>query len=158
MAVPFTIKPVARQEEIFAAALIIGPQVAIKQIDTEETTVPGSIAKNLTLQAMCNPRFSFFAAYSDTGAALGYICGELRESIYVPGQINSYELLWVVADQHRRSGVGLALLDAWESHCKEKGCKHVYMGLSAHTQPEILRKIYAARGYTLHSESYSKTF
>ncbi len=158
MAVPFTIKAVARQEEIYAAAAVIGPQVSIKNTDVDEHPIPGNIAKNLAQQALCNPRFSFLAAYSDTGAALGYICGEVRESIYVPNQINSYELLWVVADQHRKSGVGLALLDAWESFCKQQGCKHVYMGLSAHTQPEILRKIYAARGYTLHSESYSKTF
>jgi len=158
MAVPFTIKPVARQEEIYAAAAVIGPQVQVKNIDVDEHPTPGNIAKNLAQQAMCNPRFNFLAAYSDTGAALGYICGEFRESIYVPNQINSYELLWVVADQHRKSGVGLALLDAWEDLCKKQGCKHVYMGLSAHTQPEILRKIYAARGYTLHSESYSKTF
>jgi hypothetical protein len=158
MAIPFTIKAVDRQDEIYAAVAVIGPQVAVKNIDVDEHPVPGNIAKNLAQQAMCNPRFSFFAAYSDTGAALGYICGELRESIYVPNQINSYELLWVVADQHRKSGVGLALLSTWEIFCKHQGCKHVYMGLSAHTQPEILRRIYAVRGYKLHSESYSKTF
>lgn len=158
MAVPFTIQPVTRQEEVYAAVAVIGPQVAIKKVDPDEEVTPGLVAKNLAQQSMFNPKFKFLCAYSDTGAVLGYICGEIRESIYVENQLNSYELLWIVADQHRRSGVGLALLDAWENLCKQEGCKHVYMGLSAHTQPEILRKIYAARGYTLHSESYSKTF
>src|SRR5690348_7179359 len=106
MSVPFTVKSVARQDEVYAAVAIIGPQVSIKNIDEGEQPTPGLVAKQLAEQAMCNPRFSFFAAYSDTGAALGYICGEIRPSLYVQNQINSYELLWVVADQHRKSGVG----------------------------------------------------
>ena len=154
----FTIKPVTRQDEVYAAAYIVGEQVSIKNIDDGETPTTGTASKCLAEQAMCNPRFSFFAAYRPDGAVMGYIAGEIRSSIYVEGQINSYELLWVVADQYRKCGVGLALLKTWEDFCRKQGCRHVYMGLSAHTNPEALRKIYAARGYTLHSESYSKTF
>src|SRR6266568_4119251 len=128
MAINFTIKPVVRQDEVYAAAAVVGPQVTVKNIDTDEHPTPGNISKRLAEQAMCNPRFSFFAAYRPDGAVIGYICGELRPSIYVENQVNSYELLWVVADQYRKSGVGIALLDTWEIFCKQQGCKHVYMG------------------------------
>lgn len=158
MAAGFTIKRVTDNNEIYAIARNMGDLVKVKKVDVDESTTPGHVANYLSEQAAFNPRFSFFAAYNEIGAALGYITGEIRPSFYVENQLNGYELLWVVGDMFRKSGVGLALLKAWEDHCKQNGCKHVYMGLSAHTNPEILRKIYAARGYTLHSESFSKTF
>ena len=158
MTVDFTIKPVVRQEEVCAAALIVGQQVSQKTIDENERPTLGTASRFQAEQAMCNPRFSFFAAYRLDGAAIGYISGEVRPSIYVEGQINGYELFWAVIDKYRRSGVGIALLNVWEDYCKSQGCKHVYMGLTSRVEPEILRHIYAKRGYTLHSESYSKTF
>jgi GNAT superfamily N-acetyltransferase len=154
----FTIQPVTRQEEAYATAYILGDQLAVKNIDVGETPTVGNVAKRLAQEVLCNPRFAMFGAYRPDGAAMGYICGEVRPSIYVENQVCGYELLWVVADQYRKFGVGLALLTTWEEYCKKQGCKHVYMGLSAHTSPETLRRIYAGRGYTLHSESYSKTF
>jgi len=157
MSVEFTIKPVQDAAEVYAVARIMGDLIKVMGVDVNESCDVEQTSQRLSAEASQNPRFSMFAAYRSDGGAVGYICGEIRPDIF-SGQPCGYELLWVVADAYRKSGVGLALLDQWETFCKEKGCQRVYMGLNAHTQPEILRHIYSRRGYALKSESYSKTF
>lgn len=150
-----TIRPIDTGAEAFATFRIVGELMAIKTCEPGVEAESMELTNRLVEQLLINPRFILLGAFDDRGAAMGYICGEIRTDIYT-NQPCAFELIWAVGDIYRKTGVGLALLDAWEKLCKEKGAVRSYMGLNVLTQPEILRHVYPKRGYRLHSESYAK--
>jgi GNAT superfamily N-acetyltransferase len=149
------VRPITDKNEAFATHRILGELVAVKNVE-QNTEVPvEAITDRLCQQLLCNPNYTLLGCFDERGAVMGYICGEVRQDIFT-GDICGFELLWVVGDRYRKSGVGLALLRAWEEHCKKCGATRSYMGLNMSTQPEILRSVYPKLGYRLQSECYSK--
>lgn len=149
------VRPITDQTEAFATYRIVGELMADKTIEPGVQAEDMALTNRLVQQLLSNPRFLLVGAFDERGAALGYICGEVRQDIYT-NQICAFELIWAVGDRYRKSGVGLALLAGWEAECKKMGAVKSYMGCGAFCHPEILRGLYPKIGYQLHSESYFK--
>lgn len=148
------IRHLTDQNEVYAVARVMTSLTLRRNILPDQIT-DDHIADRLVQQFNGNPRFVFIAAFNDLGAAMGYICGEVREDFYT-GELAGFELLWLVGTPFRKSGAGLKLLEAWEQQIKSMGAVRSYMGLNEHNSPEILRSIYPKVGYKAHSASYQK--
>jgi GNAT superfamily N-acetyltransferase len=83
------------------------------------------------------------------GAAGPHLC---NESYYV-----GTEVLWWVDPSHRKTGAGLALLDAIEARAKAIGVsKWVMLDLVREGSDDRARMIYEQRGYRLRERAYQK--
>lgn len=71
------------------------------------------------------------------------------------GEMTAAELFWYVVPEHRKSGIGLQLLDVFEKDAKEKGCTQVVMVHFMHMGAG-LAKLYEARGYKALEQTYKK--
>lgn len=66
------------------------------------------------------------------------------------------ELFWWIDPAHRRSGAGLALMDAAESAAREQGATFLTMVALEGGEVEQAAKIYRARGYTPAEHTWTK--
>jgi len=71
------------------------------------------------------------------------------------GEMTAAEHFWYVLPEHRKSGVGLQLLDMFEKDAKDKGCTSVVMVHFMHMGTG-LQKLYEARGYKALEQTYKK--
>jgi len=71
------------------------------------------------------------------------------------GELTAAEHFWYVLPEHRKSGVGLQLLDQFEMDAKSKGCAQVVMVHFMHMGAG-LQKLYEARGYKALEQTYKK--
>lgn len=151
-----TIRPITDQAEAYATHRIVGELMEKKNFEPGKAAVGEELLQRLVQQLLCNPRYVLLGAFEDDGKVLGYICGEVRPDLYT-GELCAFELFWAVPDMYRKTGVGLALLDAWEKKVKSMGAGKSFMGLGAFCEPEKMRTIYSHLGYQLYSESYYRT-
>lgn len=83
------------------------------------------------------------------GASGPYLCNDA----YHVGS----EVLWWVDPPYRKTGAGLALLDAIEERARELGlAKWTMMDLVREGSDDRARKIYELRGYQLRERAYQK--
>jgi len=80
--------------------------------------------------------------------------GAVKYPDFNSGQLIACEMFWYVAQEKR--GEGLSLLDAFEKWAKDEGCKYINMTYLADSMPEIIKRIYERRGYTLAEVAYKK--
>jgi GNAT superfamily N-acetyltransferase len=71
------------------------------------------------------------------------------------GQQTATEAFWYVLPEHRKSGVGLLLLDLFEDMAEEKGCEQILMVHFANLGAG-LQKLYESRGYSLLEQTFRK--
>lgn len=71
------------------------------------------------------------------------------------GEMTAAEHFWFVSPEHRKSGIGLQLLDRFEADARDRGCSQVIMVHFMHLGPG-LQKLYEARGYTALEQTYKK--
>jgi len=71
------------------------------------------------------------------------------------GRMTAAEHFWFVVPEHRKSGVGLQLLDVFEADAKEKGCEEIVMQHFLH-MGQGLAKLYEARGYKALEQTFKK--
>lgn len=71
------------------------------------------------------------------------------------GEMTAAEHFWFVTPAHRKTGVGLELLNAFEKDAKEKGCTEIVMVHFMHMGAG-LQKLYEARGYKALEQIYKK--
>lgn len=71
------------------------------------------------------------------------------------GEMTAAEHFWYVVPEHRKSGIGLQLLDLFEKDAKDKGCSQVVMVHFMHMGAG-LQKLYEARGYKALEQTYKK--
>jgi GNAT superfamily N-acetyltransferase len=71
------------------------------------------------------------------------------------GEKTAAEHFWYVLPEHRKSGVGLQLLEKFEADAKEKGCTQVVMVHFMH-MGQGLAKLYEARGYKALEQTFKK--
>jgi GNAT superfamily N-acetyltransferase len=71
------------------------------------------------------------------------------------GVLTAAEHFWYVLPEHRKSGIGLQLLDKFEADAKAKGCQQVVMVHFMHMSAG-LAKLYEARGYSALEQTYKK--
>lgn len=70
------------------------------------------------------------------------------------GRKTALENFWYVVPEHRASGAGLLLLDAFEE--RAKGCQDIIMVHLVSTGA-TLSKLYEKRGYSLVEQSFKKS-
>lgn len=90
-------------------------------------------------------------------SGIGVIFGLMKEGKFVGGiggslsmdpnndDLIAIELFWFVTKEHR--GGGIALLEAYETWCEEKGVKRIYMVYMLSSMPEVVKAIYEKKGY-----------
>lgn len=66
------------------------------------------------------------------------------------------ELFWWVKPEHRKSSVGIKLLDSIEAEAKAKGAITFTMIALDHMSYETLKNIYERRGYTASEHSFTR--
>lgn len=71
------------------------------------------------------------------------------------GELTAAEHFWYVIPEHRKSGIGLQLLDKFEADAKAKGCEQIVMVHFMHMGAG-LQKLYEARGYKALEQTYKK--
>lgn len=71
------------------------------------------------------------------------------------GELTAAEHFWYVLPEHRKSGIGLQLLDLFEQDAKERGCTSIVMVHFLHMGAG-LQKLYEARGYSPLEQTYKK--
>lgn len=81
----------------------------------------------------------------------GMIAGMYTVFIY-GSDLNAVELAWWVDPEHRTSGLGKELIQAFEDWAKDNGCKMVTMI----SLDDDLGKYYEKRGYKLNERAYLK--
>lgn len=155
-----TIKQVTDPNEAYAIFMVLGDQRKTRQIDAGEDINVEKASLLLAHEIETNPRFRLFAAFDETSAARGYISGYVHVDLHT-GSLYGSEYLWIVADAFLKTGVGLQLLETWEKHCAEQGCKKILCGLTpfgdgAETA-DRLRRCYTKRGYHLRTEVWAKS-
>lgn len=85
----------------------------------------------------------------------GLIAGVTSEIIFSRDKIAS-ELMWWVDEEHRRSKVGMALLQAFELWASRIGCNMVQM-VSVETEiAEALERVYTSNGYKVTEKAFIK--
>ena len=94
-------------------------------------------------------------AEDDDGNIMGAIAGIKAPDMH-SGIMQAIETFWFVHPAYRKSGVGVALLEAFEAWAKEEGCKRVGMTYLVDSHPESLRKLYEYKGYKLVEQHFMK--
>ena len=95
-------------------------------------------------------------AETDVGV-VGIIAGICFPTFWDNSKITATEIWWWVEEGARKGGVGTALMDALESWAEARGAFRISMMTIAGVAPGV-EKIYAARGYRLHEQTYLKEF
>lgn len=92
-----------------------------------------------------------FVAVSDDGGFLGFVAGHVSRHVYNPDVTKLTELFWWVPKEHRHTGAGSFLLDAYT----EWGKKHVnWTVFSISTNTPVDHKILTKRGYKQMETNY----
>jgi GNAT superfamily N-acetyltransferase len=80
-------------------------------------------------------------------------------AMFVPdpfsGVLTAAENFWYVLPEHRKSGVGIALLNEFEEDAKAAGCKQILMVHFAQMGAR-LQALYESRGYVLLEQTFRK--
>lgn len=72
------------------------------------------------------------------------------------GEKTATEAFWYVLPEHRKSGIGLVLLDVFEDAAEEYQCEQILMVHFVHLGGEVLQKLYERRGYVLLEQTFKK--
>jgi GNAT superfamily N-acetyltransferase len=64
------------------------------------------------------------------------------------------ETFWFVLPEARKFGIGIELLNTFESWAKEEKCNYTAMIHLSDSYPEILENLYIQRGYNLAEKHY----
>lgn len=85
----------------------------------------------------------------------------MAASVYSPCFFNRQvltgaELFWFINPDHRKSGVGKALMEALEACAKHAGVSKFTMVALQALAPERVGKLYEAAGYKLNELAYTK--
>ena len=96
---------------------------------------------------------AILGVFDDEGNILGALGYAIAPDFFT-GQSVATELLWYVLPEHR--GYGLALLEAFERHARQRGAKFVGMTHLMSLQPEKLGAFYERCGYKCIEHHYMK--
>ena len=91
----------------------------------------------------------------DDGKVAGALGGLIAKEDYCNDRF-AQEGFWFVGPDHRRSGVGGQLFDAFEQWAKDKGAARVRMIHLSDSMPEAVARIYEDRGYRKVQTVYGK--
>jgi GNAT superfamily N-acetyltransferase len=91
------------------------------------------------------------------GKVLGVIGGVMFPHWLDAKHIVAQEFFWWCDPEARGTGLGLKLLDAFESFAQANGARTVIMASTSVLAPEKLAKLYQRRGYSPLDVNYSKT-
>jgi GNAT superfamily N-acetyltransferase len=88
-----------------------------------------------------------------------FVAAALLGATFLPdpfsGELTAAEHFWYVLPEHRKSGIGLQLLEKFEADAKELGCTQVVMVHFMH-MGQGLAKLYEARGYKALEQTFKK--
>jgi GNAT superfamily N-acetyltransferase len=96
-----------------------------------------------------------YVASDDKGAVVAVLGAAFLRDPF-SGQLTATEAFWYVVSEHRKSGVGLRLLDVFEDRAKELKCEQILMVHFVHVGGEVLQKLYERRGYALLEQTFRK--
>ena len=93
----------------------------------------------------------YFTVAEDGGELVGFIAGFVARHIYNPDIVTLAEAFWWTKEEHRRSGIGLRLLEEFENWGKEN-VDWILMTIEEETPLDD--KVFLDRGFKLKEKSY----
>lgn len=113
-----------------------------------------SVEKTLRF-LMEQPTGCLFVAEKD-GQLVGMTGGMLTPFYFNLGHLTGQELFWWVEPEHR--GVGSGLFDALEAWAEAAGAQTFTMIAVDRLKPDVMARIYRARGYQPAEHSFIRRF
>jgi len=97
----------------------------------------------------------FFVAYDESGKAIGFAYGNVCCGLECGGDYFWLNELYVSED-HRKTGLGTALLDVARNWAATEGC--VYMALVTHPRNKSAQALYLENGFELEDLVWVDTY
>jgi len=95
---------------------------------------------------------SWFVVCVD-GVICGFFAGYVSPYFFSDERV-AHEILWFVTPEHRKSGVGLMLLDAFETWAKSMGVSEIRIGYSTDVDSPAFERLMLKRGYSRMGGNY----